>query len=403
MRSPRLTRLIRLQRFPHHGLQVSLADLGAKNGNPVLIFLGLGCTRHLIGLYSDLANTLNLRLICIDRWGVGRTDPSSPDRRGLIEWAQVIVEVLDILEIRRVAILAHSAGAPYALALAYAAPNRILEPIQLLAPWIPLSTNSSSTKANTGANWKWLKHVPTGVLKAAQAAEWRLQGWSIGKPPQLKYDGIENKVDDYNIEEFYDDWVGESDGNLDNRPSYSQLNVPNLSTIHNNELKQPHVPYRSISTQNINKYNNLSNNSNNIPKRSRKISLNNGPSSTQSHDDSEKPVSLGNALLAASHSESDKGGGAALDLLLILNRGSKPWGFDYRDVMARVQIYWGEKDDRISYDGVKWMKDEMHSCQLQILPNKGHSLLSEPTVIADILESLAEKYNNRIKDQRKQK
>lgn len=87
--------------------------------------------------------------------------------------------------------------------------------------------------------------------------------------------------------------------------------------------------------------------------------------------------------------------------MLILNRGSKPWGFDYRDITARVHMYWGDRDDRISYEAVKWMEDNMVSCKLQHLPGKNHSLLTDPIVIADVLENLAEKYNNRIKDQQK--
>lgn len=225
LRSPRLTRLIKLQRFPHNGLQVSLADVGKKDGNPVLVFLGLGCTRHLIGLYSDLAIALNLRLICVDRWGLGRTDASNSDKRGLIEWANVIVEILDVLAIKRVALLAHSAGTPYALALAHMAPHRILEPIQLLAPWVQPSASQKS-------NWKWLKHVPAGVLKAAQAAEWRVTGWSIGKPPQVKYEGVENNLhssNDGDMDEFaYLDQADGFDESVFER-SHSQPTVQTLS------------------------------------------------------------------------------------------------------------------------------------------------------------------------------
>lgn len=112
-------------------------------------------------------------------------------------------------------------------------------------------------------------------------------------------------------------------------------------------------------------------------------------------------MSVGSALLAASHVESQSGGGPAHDLMLILNRGNKPWGFDYRDITAKVQVYWGDKDDRISYEAVKWMEDNMPSCKLNPLPGKTHSLLTDPIVIADVLESLAEKYSNRIKDQQR--
>ena len=71
LRSARLTTLLKLTRFPHasldHPLTVSLADMGDPNGFPLIVFLGLGCVRHIMGLYDEMADCLGLRLIAIDR------------------------------------------------------------------------------------------------------------------------------------------------------------------------------------------------------------------------------------------------------------------------------------------------------------------------------------------------
>ena len=40
------------------------------------------------------------------------------------------------------------------------------------------------------AGYKWLRYVPNGILKTAQAAEWKVQAWMLGKPPTLAYQGI---------------------------------------------------------------------------------------------------------------------------------------------------------------------------------------------------------------------
>src|ERR1700677_2972024 len=40
------------------------------------------------------------------------------------------------------------------------------------------------------AGYKWLKYVPTGILKTAQAAVWKVQAWMLGKPPTVAYQGI---------------------------------------------------------------------------------------------------------------------------------------------------------------------------------------------------------------------
>jgi len=71
------------------------------------------------------------------RWGLGRTDiPHSKSARGIMEWAAAVEEVLDQLHINECSIVAHSAGAPYALSFANRAPNRIRGDLCLLAPWI---------------------------------------------------------------------------------------------------------------------------------------------------------------------------------------------------------------------------------------------------------------------------
>ena len=71
LRSSRLTTLLKLTRSPHasqdNPLTVSLSDLGCPTGFPVIVFLGLGCVRHIMGLYDEMADCMNLRLITIDR------------------------------------------------------------------------------------------------------------------------------------------------------------------------------------------------------------------------------------------------------------------------------------------------------------------------------------------------
>jgi hypothetical protein len=71
LRSKRLTTLLKLTRSPHasfeHPLTVSLADLGCSTGYPLVVFLGLGCVRHVMGVYDEMAECLGLRLIAIDR------------------------------------------------------------------------------------------------------------------------------------------------------------------------------------------------------------------------------------------------------------------------------------------------------------------------------------------------
>lgn len=71
LRSARVTTLLKLTKRPHASpdrpLTVSLSDLGSPTGHPLLVFLGLGCVRYVMGLYDEMADCLGLRLITIDR------------------------------------------------------------------------------------------------------------------------------------------------------------------------------------------------------------------------------------------------------------------------------------------------------------------------------------------------
>ncbi|BGP37192.1 hypothetical protein JCM10449v2_001097 [Rhodotorula kratochvilovae] len=183
LKSPRLTRLFTLREPPNAGLTVSLADVGAPSGHPVLVFLGLGSVRYLVALYDELADALGLRLICIDRWGLGRTSAVPDAQRGFVEWSSVVAELASPahLDLGAFSILAHSAGAPYAVAatLHGALAPRVRGAVHLLAPWV------SGEADSLAGMYRYLKYVPSGVLKTAQAAEWRMQGWRLGKPPAL--------------------------------------------------------------------------------------------------------------------------------------------------------------------------------------------------------------------------
>lgn len=72
LRSSRLTTMLKLTRSPHasrdHPLTVSLSDLGSPTGVPLVVFLGLGCVRHIMGLYDEMAECMGVRLITIDRY-----------------------------------------------------------------------------------------------------------------------------------------------------------------------------------------------------------------------------------------------------------------------------------------------------------------------------------------------
>lgn len=145
LKSHRLNRIITLTRPGQAGQVLSVAEVGDQKGYPVVVFLGLGCVRYLIALYDEVARAENVRLICIDRWGLGKSQEVAPELRGLLEWAGVVGEVMDQMDIPRFGILAHSAGVPYALATALKMKERVTGTIHLLAPWVNIEVDGGDS------------------------------------------------------------------------------------------------------------------------------------------------------------------------------------------------------------------------------------------------------------------
>jgi pimeloyl-ACP methyl ester carboxylesterase len=76
-----------------------------------------------VKLFAAAAAEQGVRLIGLDRPGIGRSDPMPGYH--LLDWSADVLEVADQLGIERFAVEGLSAGGPYALACAYAIPQRL--------------------------------------------------------------------------------------------------------------------------------------------------------------------------------------------------------------------------------------------------------------------------------------
>lgn len=101
-------------------------------------------------------------------------------------------------------------------------------------------------------------------------------------------------------------------------------------------------------------------------------------------------VALGNALIAASHAESSKG--THSDLLQILNHDRQPWGFSYSAYPHSVRVWYGDRDERIALNAVRWMENTMgrEKCQVQVVKNADHALMFNSGVVIEVLEYIAD-------------
>lgn len=101
-------------------------------------------------------------------------------------------------------------------------------------------------------------------------------------------------------------------------------------------------------------------------------------------------AALGNALIAASHSESSKG--THTDLIQILNHDRQPWGYSYATYPHTVRVWYGDRDERIAESAVRWMESTMGSdkCQINVVKGADHALMFKSGVVIEVLEYVSE-------------
>lgn len=95
---------------------------------------------------------------------------------------------------------------------------------------------------------------------------------------------------------------------------------------------------------------------------------------------------LGNALIAASHAESSKG--TTSDLLQILNHENHSWGFSYANYPHRVRVWYGDRDEKIAENAVRWMERTMgpERCSVKVVKGADHGLMYRSSAVVDVLE-----------------
>ena len=107
------------------GRLLGYAEYGDLNGKPVFYFHGFPGSR-LDWRFSDpndVAAQLNIRIISLDRPGMGLSD-FKPERR-ISDWPNDVIEVADSLNLDTFGVIGISGGGPYAVVCTYKIPERL--------------------------------------------------------------------------------------------------------------------------------------------------------------------------------------------------------------------------------------------------------------------------------------
>jgi len=153
------------------GRRLGFTELGPRDGRPVLFFHGLGTTRVICPADQQLTNELGVRLIAVDRPGIGLSE-RLPGRR-LLDWPADVAQLADRLDLGSFVVVGWSGGGPYAAACAFALADRVRAVGMVSAP-APIS-------GVKGADY--LRRFDRAA-RAAGRAPWmiRLVMWNWGRP-----------------------------------------------------------------------------------------------------------------------------------------------------------------------------------------------------------------------------
>lgn len=105
------------------GRKLGYIDLGKSDGKPLFHFNGFPGSRLEVTILADEAIKKNIRVIGIDRPGMGLSDFKK--NRTLLDWPDDVVELADALGIDKFAVEGISGGGPYVAACAYKIPKRL--------------------------------------------------------------------------------------------------------------------------------------------------------------------------------------------------------------------------------------------------------------------------------------
>ncbi|KAL9101900.1 MAG: hypothetical protein Q9163_002895 [Psora crenata] len=364
--SPRLSQKIT---HPQTGRVISFSEVGDPEGSVVICCVGMGLTRFITAFYDELATTLKLRLITPDRPGVGDSEPHADGKDTPLGWPDDVRTICEQRGITKFSILAHSAGAIYALATALRMPQHIRCRVHLLAPWIPpsqmsvMGTQQEPLPATAiPYSQRFLRSIPTTFLRAANSSFLSVTSNSITtslpRSPRRSKRSMSKSLTPTPVGLV----TTESTDTAPPRPNWDD-------TTHDKENRSPPFPHSEPS-----------------------FSIDMDPGSQPKSEillDNEAHRTSYEAHLASSiWDASTTNANPSVDLLVCLER-KQPIGFRYVDITRAVVIHHGSKDSRVPVENVKWLGKMMRRCEVRVLEGEGHGLMASAAVMGNVLMEIA--------------
>ncbi|KAI9839895.1 MAG: hypothetical protein M1819_000087 [Sarea resinae] len=374
--SPRLSHKIR---HPQTGRVISFSEVGDSEGFAVFCCVGMGLTRYITAFYDELAATLKLRLITPDRPGVGESQPYSDGSGTPLAWPDDVYAICQALKITKFSILAHSAGAIYALATALRMPQHIRGRIHLLAPWIPpsqlspIATHPDSPPAGTlPTTQRILRALPTTILKAANSSFMSATSSSVTSSLPKSPRRTKRKVGT----------TGRDTPGLGGRETPAPVLRPESVAMLNNPSGMNGDRPLTRAAADMAPADDPNSESNRIL-----------AAAAFSLAEKERQTIYDARLTHAIWDLATTNANPAVDLLVCLER-RQTIGFRYVDITRSVVIHHGSKDTRVPVENVKWLGKTMRRCEVRILEGEGHGLMASAGVMGGVLMEVAKEWED---------
>lgn len=270
--------------------------------------------------------------------------------------------------------LAHSAGAIYALATALRMPQHIRGRIHLLAPWIPPSqmTGMGSHKDPLPAtalpySQRLLRALPTPILKVANSRFMTATSASITSSlPKSSRKPKRRSTVGREATPIPPEAGGTTAANGQGKTSTTpRKQHPPLPT-----QEGPGAVTSSASSV------------------AAGVTPDNASISEQ-----ERRTEYDNRLTHAIWELATSCANPAVDLLICLER-RRAIGFRYVDINRAVVIHHGSRDTRVPVDNVRWLGKTMRRCEVRVLEGEGHGLMASATVMGNVLMEVAKEWED---------
>lgn len=277
--------------------------------------------------------------------------------------------ICQTLKITKFSLLAHSAGAVYALATSLRMPQHIRGRVHLLAPWIPPSqmepigiSQDQPPTQQLPRSQRFLRALPPSLLKVANstflsATSASLQRTGPKNSPKTRRKSMNPQA------------VSQSQEQPE-RPSFKEARresmmkmdqiIPNASTL-SLALANPNDPNYEKA-------------------RSMREALSEAGRQREREYDERLTFAIWDRATANAN--------PATDLIVCLET-KQSIGFRYEDINRPVVIHHGSKDSRVPVDNVRWLGRLMRKCEVRILEGEQHGLMASAQVMGNVLTEMA--------------